>query len=153
MNNLKTLLLSLALMTLFCLPGVAQVIPSYIPAESAPVVVDSTEQVIARLSGEVTAGRALVATQKEQIVALDAQLAAERANGTSLSKSYADAQREVVQLRAATAALERAITLHERSIAILDADRERAVKEAKKQRRRATLATLAAIGSVVLRFL
>jgi len=101
----------------------------------------------------VTTGRALVATQKDQITALVAQLAVERANGASLSKSYEDAEREITSLRTATAALERAITLHEQSIGILKEGKERAERDAKKQRKRATLATLAAIGSVVLRFL
>lgn len=99
------------------------------------------------------AGRTLVASQKEQIVALEAQLAQERANGASLSKSYADAEREITNLRTATAALERAITLHEQSIAILKSETERAQKEAKKQRKRATLATIVAVGSTLLRLL
>lgn len=99
------------------------------------------------------AGRALVATQKEQLAALEAQAETQRVNGISLSASYTEAAREITHLRQSIGLMEKVIGLHEQTVAILQSREDELKKEVKRQRKRATLSTLVAIGSVALRFL
>lgn len=118
--------------------------------KSSPV---GYEETIARLIAEVKAGRELVQSQREQIASLEKQIEVEQANAASLSKSYVDAQREITQLRTATAALERAINLHEQTIEILKTARAEAEAKARKANKRAGLATVIAVVSLALKLL
>jgi predicted transcriptional regulator len=107
---------------------------------------------IARLVAEVQTGRALVAEKKAEISALEAQLTTERANGASLSKSYASAEKEIERLRSATDALLRAVALHEQTIKLLTDAKEKAEHKARKSNKRAVVATLAAVGMALFKF-
>jgi septal ring factor EnvC (AmiA/AmiB activator) len=108
---------------------------------------------LAQLVGEVKAGRELVEAQRAEIATLEKQLAAEKANSASLATSYQAAEREIEQLRRSVGFLERAITLNEQTIAVLKSDNERLKGEARKSRKRAVLATLAAGGMLAARVL
>lgn len=107
---------------------------------------------IARLVGEVAAGRALTAEQRAQIDALDAQLKAEQANAASLSKSYEGAKGEIATLRQAVDLLQAAIKLHEQTAAILTTDNARLKSEAKRSRKQAAASGVVAILAVLSRF-
>jgi Ni,Fe-hydrogenase maturation factor len=105
------------------------------------------------LIAEVKAGRAQVFAQTERITALEAQVTVEQSNASSIAKSYESSVREIESLRSANSALERAIVLHEQSIAILQ-DREKTLsREVKKQRKRAVVAGLIAVGTIASRLL
>ena len=111
------------------------------------------EQLLARLIAEVRAGRALVGAQRSRIAALEAQAEAEQKNAASLFASYSAATREIEQLRTSVAHMEKAIALHQQTISILE-DRNTQLKaEARKSRRRAVVATIAAAAATALRFL
>lgn len=146
MRKAQTILLLLLLTTPLSSPATAQTTRDSTPAASAPAVAeDTTEQAFARLVAETAAGRVLIQAQRAQIAALDEQLAAERARGDSLSKSYADAEREVSALRSANEALARAVELHEQTIKLVSEQKDRAEHKAKKANKRAAVATGAAI--------
>lgn len=149
MKRHRKLFSAAVLMIVLCMTATAQTSASSTPASGSPAVSD--EQLITQLVDEVKSGRELIEAQAGQIRALERQLAAEKANGASLTTSYAGAEREIAQLRSSVALLEKAIALHEQSIAILTADNSRLKGEAKKSRKRAAVATVVAIGSVALR--
>lgn len=102
---------------------------------------------------EVKAARALTDAQRERIAALEAEVSGEQKNSASLSASYAAATREIEQLRTSVAYLEKAINLHEQTIAILQTEGARLKADARKSRRRAAIATLISIASVASRFI
>jgi len=60
-------------------------------------------------------------------------------------------EREIEQLRKSIGYLERAIQLHQQTVAVLQSDNTRLKGEAKKSRRRAVLTALAAGGLIVAR--
>ena len=151
MRMLKNLFIALSLMSALCISAIAQTSPASSRPNASTGAND--EQLIARLLGEVKAGRALVATQKEQLAALEAQAETQRVNGISLSASYTEAAREITHLRQSIGLMEKVIGLHEQTVAILQSREDELKKEVKRQRKRATLSTLVAIGSVALRFL
>jgi chromosome segregation ATPase len=152
MNYRKTLLALSLLTMLLSSPATAQTTRASIPDVHAAAAGDSDEQVIARLAAEVTAGRAAVAEKNAEIDALEAQLSVEKANGESLSKSYADATREIEQLRSATDALGRAVALNEQTIKLLTDAKQKAEHRAKKANKRAVIATLTAVGMALFKF-
>lgn len=99
------------------------------------------------------AQRTLIGTLREENAALTEQVNAERANGASLEKSYSAAQREITANERAIKALETAVKLHEQSVALLQSDRAALTQEVKKQKKRALVATLIAVGSIAIRLL
>lgn len=114
---------------------------------TAPTI--SVDQTIAFLLGENAASRKLIEKQTARIETLEAELSAEKENSESLSRSYENAKSEITSLRTANAALERAIAINEKTIALLQTDLEKTRASRKKWRNR-TIKIGAAIGAIVL---
>lgn len=125
--------------------------PAASESNSAPA--NSPEQTVARLVAEVRAGRELIAEQRAALAALEEQVRIEQANSASVAASYASAQREIEQLRSSINHLERAIRLHEQTIALLTTDRDRARAGERRANRRALWATVGAVASIAIKFL
>ncbi len=106
------------------------------------------ERQIARLIGELRAGRNLSAEQSAEITALQDRLQAELANSVSLDKSYASAVREIASLRAALNFAQQAIDSQKETISELKGQRDQARKDAKSAKRKAVVTTLLTIGVV-----
>lgn len=99
------------------------------------------------------ASRALVETLRGENTSLASRLSTERAYSASVESSYASAQKVIAAQERALLHLEHAIKLHEQSVATLQ-DRERQLaKEVKKNRKRAIVAGLVAVGTLATRLL
>lgn len=113
----------------------------------------SASETVARLIEEVKAGRAAVADLKAENDALREQLRVEQANSASLASSYAHAQAQIAANERAIAHLEKAVALHEQTIAVLTDAYQKEKASNQKNKKRAFIATLFAVGSILLRVL
>lgn len=145
MKNLKSLTLTLTLGLLIALASNAY-------SQEKPSNTVSADQTISFLLDENEKGRALIAAQEKRIKDLEALAAAEKENGDSTAKSYQLAVAEIESLKAANAALHKAIALNERTIALIEADREKWKDSAKKAKKQKYIAWVVAAGSIALRF-
>jgi hypothetical protein len=107
---------------------------------------------IQRLIGEVKAGRALIAKQKEELAAADAQLTSEKDNSASLERSNAFATVEAGHLHMSIAYQKDALDTKAEIITVLKERNEDLKKQASKNRKRAFWATAAAavLGGVLI---
>jgi septal ring factor EnvC (AmiA/AmiB activator) len=112
-----------------------------------------SEALLARIVGEVKTSRVLLDARKSQVVALENELAIEKANSASLDKSYKAAEREISFLRDSVTHLEEAIASKEQVIALLTTQRDEARRSAKKANKRAAISTAASIALLLMRFL
>lgn len=158
MKNLKFLTLTLTLGLLIALASNAysQEKPSNIAGNSTSDVQSTraipADQTIAFLLDENEKGRALIAAQEKRIKDLEILAAAEKENGESTAKSYQLAVGEIASLKSANAALHKAIALNERTIAAIEADREKWKDSAKKAKKQKYIAWAIAAGSIAIRF-
>jgi chromosome segregation ATPase len=151
MNTLKKLSLALVLMMLLCVSATAQTSQNSTPANDSASA--SEQEAIAQLAAEVKAGRALIVSLRAERDAFAAQAEVERKNASSIQRSYDAAQTELASKDRAIEALTRAVSLHEKTIAML-AERERVLsKEVKKQKKHAVIAALVAVGTIASKFL
>jgi chromosome segregation ATPase len=140
---LKSLILTATVFLLMIGSALAQNSKNIIEQELKVV---TKEAAISILTNEVAAARALVAANNERINTLDSQIKLETENSSSLSRSYEAAKSEIMSLRAANAALERAIASQEKTIALLQAELSKERKSKKKWQKRAlSLAAVAAL--------
>lgn len=102
---------------------------------------------------ETVVNRNLIAAQRERISSLEAEAQAERERGDSLSASYQLAVREIATLRRAVEMLERASAIYQQVITTLTGERDEARADARRSRRRERIATIIAVGSIIIRFL
>ena len=118
---------------------------SYSQTSGSSIV--TTDQTITFLLVENAASRELIKKQAARIADLELEVVAEKENSESTSRSYEAAKSEITSLRTANAALERAVALNEKTIALLQTDLTKE-RESKKKWRSRTFkigATLAAI--------
>jgi chromosome segregation ATPase len=115
-------------------------------AQTPTVTVDQT---IAFLLSENETSRQLIQKQTARITSLEAELSAEKENSESTSRSYENAKSEITSLRTANAALERAVALNEKTIALLQTDLEKTRREKKKWRNR-TIKLAGTVAVIVL---
>ncbi len=153
MKHRSSLLFALILMTALCVSATAQTTNNSTLAASTPAVSESREQVVAQLIAEVKTGRVLVESLRAERDALSAQVEAEKQNSASIQKSYDSAQAEIAAKDKAIGHLERAIALHEKTVALLQDSNAGLKAEVKKHKKRAVLATLVVIGSIALKVL
>lgn len=97
--------------------------------------------------------RDLIAVQKQRIADLESELAVEREDKVSISKSYESAKTEIVSLKSSNAALERAVALNENTIALLQTDNAKQKEKARKATKEKYKAYAVAGVVILLKFL
>lgn len=110
------------------------------------------DQTISFLLDQNEKAKSLIAVQEKRIADLEAVSAAEKEAGESVSKSYSLAQGEIESLRSANAALHKAVLLNERTIALLETDRNKWKDTAKKEKRSKYKAYIITAGVIALKF-
>lgn len=144
MKNLKSLTLTLIL-------GLTIALASNAFSQEKPSNTVPADQTISFLLDQNEKGRELIAAQEKRIADLEALAAAEKENGESTAKSYQLAVGEIESLKSANAALHRAIALNERTIAMIEADRDKWKTEAKKAKKAKYIAWAITAGTIALR--
>jgi chromosome segregation ATPase len=91
-------------------------------------------------------------TKQERDAAVTA-LELEKSNSASLNKSYALAEREISTLNKALDRYAAAVALYEKSISMIETQRDEARADAKKAKKKTALTSLALIGLIAMKFL
>lgn len=113
----------------------------------------SRDNTIAYLIEQNKSANELIEKQNTRIKDLEAELAAEKENSTSLEKSYAGAIGEIDSLKRSNATLERAVAMNESTIELLKADNEKQRAKVKKANKEKWKAYAIAAGAIALKFL
>lgn len=74
----------------------------------------------------------MIEKQKIRIADLEAEVALEKENSSSIGKSYEAAKSEIISLKQSNEALQRAVALNEQTIALLQTDNAKQKTAAKK---------------------
>jgi chromosome segregation ATPase len=130
---------------------IASVSAGYGQTQSSATV--PADQTVTFLIDQNEKARALITAQETRIKDLEAEVAAERENGESLSKSYASAEAEISALKQANESLHKAVTINEQTIGILQNDRDKWKDKAKKETRAKYKAYIVVAGMIALKFL
>lgn len=112
-----------------------------------------TDQTIAFLIIENEKANDLIFAQAARIETLETELAAEKENSNSISKSYELSLREISLLKQSNDALTRAVELNEQTIAALSTDRDKWRTEAKKQKKGKYKAIVVAASAIAFKLL
>lgn len=110
-------------------------------------------ETVSFLINQVEAARALIAAQENRIGDLENEVAVEKENAASVSKSYELAQSEIVFLKQSNEALNRAVAVNENTIAILQADNAKQREKAKKAVKDKWKAYAVAVGAIALKLI
>jgi len=113
----------------------------------------TTDQTVSFLLDQNEKARDLIAAQEKRIADLETEIAAEKENSQSVTRSYDSAKREIDSLRAANEALHKVIVLNEQTIAALQADRDHWKDKAHKEKMGKYKAYIVAAGVIALKFL
>jgi TolA-binding protein len=118
--------------------------------DTKPVPADQT---ISFLLDQNDKAKNLITAQEKRIQDLEAEISAEKENGESIGKSYTAAQSEIESLKAANAALHKAVSLNEQTISLLQNDRDKWKDTAKKEKKAKWKAYIGLAGMIALKFL
>lgn len=95
----------------------------------------------------------MLAAQEARIADLESEVAVEKENSASVSKSYESAQFEITSLKKSNEALARAVAINEETIAKLQTDNAKQREKAKKANADKWKVVAVAAGVVILKFL
>jgi chromosome segregation ATPase len=113
----------------------------------------TTDETISFLLTQNENAKSVIAAQENRIKDLESEVAVERENSASVSKSYESAKSEIVSLKQSNEALSRAVSLNEQTIALLQTDNQKQKDKAKRATRDKWKAIAVAAGAIALRFL
>ena len=97
--------------------------------------------------------RELIEKQEARISDLENELMTERENSVSIGKSYVAAKSEITSLKTSNAALARAVTINEDTIAKLQADNIKQREKAKNAEKTKWKVIAVAAGVIALKFI
>ena len=95
----------------------------------------------------------MIEKQTARIADLESELASEKENSASVSKSYESAKTEISSLKISNEALARAVRINEGTIALLQEDNAKQRDKAKRATRDKWKAIAVAAGVIALKFL
>ncbi|HEX8637362.1 MAG TPA: hypothetical protein VF692_04820 [Pyrinomonadaceae bacterium] len=108
----------------------ALVSPIFTQTQSSNTV--GNDQTISFLLTQNENARTVIAAQEIRIKDLESEVAVEKENSASVSKSYESAKSEIVSLKQSNEALSRAVSINEQTISLLQADNTKQKDKAKK---------------------
>lgn len=146
--KLKKLILKISLLTILIIAGIS---PIYSQASDSKTV--SKSETVSFLIEQNKNSRDLIEVQNARIKDLEAEVAAEKENSSSLGKSYESAVKEIDALKRSNAALERAVAMNESTIEMLRADNDKQRAKVKKANREKVKAYVVAAAALALKFL
>jgi chromosome segregation ATPase len=97
--------------------------------------------------------REVIGKQEKRIEDLEAELSAEKENSASIGKSYETAKSEIASLKQSNEALNRAVSINEKTIELLRADNAKQRDKAKKANKEKWKARAGAARAVLFQLL
>jgi chromosome segregation ATPase len=157
MRNCKTLIFQTILILTF-IGGIAFALPSYSQTSNSPNAPNSkskptNQKTIDFLLDQIDGANTVIEANKTNIAALEAEIKLEKENSASLNNSYEAAKREIVALRTANDALQKAVELNNQTITLLKSDNEALKLKNKRLKKDKLRAYAVALGIFLIKVL
>jgi chromosome segregation ATPase len=133
-------------------------LPSYSQTSNSPNAPNSkskptNQKTIDFLLDQIDGANTVIEANKTNIAALEAEIKLEKENSASLNNSYEAAKREIVALRTANDALQKAVELNNQTITLLKSDNEALKLKNKRLKKDKLRAYAVALGIFLIKVL